>query len=402
MVVLRDTFDTAKEVTKLVKDSPKAEATLNQLKEENESIECGVHTFCPTRWTVRGSTLQSIEKNRNELIQLFERIESDSKDSSRRSKARGMKADMMKFDYFFGSTLAQSILSLTDKLSKCLQNPALSASEAQETAREVLNKLQEDRNNFNQLWEQIRQSMVLQGIGEPVAPRKRKHRQPHGEEGGEEFQPETTEQRYRIHYITAYDHVIQQIIRRFDQPDYKVYGAMEAVLLDGMAKIPIKEHLKKEFKCACKSPCQCQAVSIESLYETEINFDSLQNQFEVFNCVTNPQRFENKQPTEFSHCLKDVQTLSKSQKTMYQDIITLIKLIMLAPASNANSERVFSSLRRIKTYLRSTMNQERLENLMVLTVHKEILDNLEIVQAAETFTKASVRRIRNFGTFLPK
>ena len=38
------------------------------------------------------------------------------------------------------------------------------------------------------------------------------------------------------------------------------------------------------------------------------------------------------------------------------------------PASNATSERSFSALRRVKTYLSSTMTQCRLNNLMVLHV----------------------------------
>ena len=77
---------------------------------------------------------------------------------------------------------------------------------------------------------------------------------------------------------------------------------------------------------------------------------------------------------------------------------------MLAPASNANSERVFSSLRRVKTYLRSTMTQTRLENLMTLAIHKEVLDKTDLIQAANTFVKPdpgvrSVRRLVNFVEF---
>ena len=60
---------------------------------------------------------------------------------------------------------------------------------------------------------------------------------------------------------------------------------------------------------------------------------------------------------------------------------------MLTPASNANSDRVFSSLRRLKTYLRSTMTQTRIENLMALAIHKEILDKTDLIQAVNTFVK---------------
>ena len=48
------------------------------------------------------------------------------------------------------------------------------------------------------------------------------------------------------------------------------------------------------------------------------------------------------------------------------------------PASNATSERSFSALRRIKTYLRTTMSQERLNNLMILYVHRDSLEQVDL------------------------
>jgi len=48
------------------------------------------------------------------------------------------------------------------------------------------------------------------------------------------------------------------------------------------------------------------------------------------------------------------------------------------PATNASSERAFSALRRLKTYLRNTMSQERLNHVMLLHVHKEMTDKLKL------------------------
>ena len=69
------------------------------------------------------------------------------------------------------------------------------------------------------------------------------------------------------------------------------------------------------------------------------------------------------------------------------------------PATNAVSERSFSALRRVKSYLRSTMTQSRLNNLMVLHVHKERTDCLDIVAVANDFVSASEHRSSIFGTF---
>jgi len=57
-------------------------------------------------------------------------------------------------------------------------------------------------------------------------------------------------------------------------------------------------------------------------------------------------------------------------------------------------------MRRIKSYLQlllSTMSQERLNNLMILHVHKELTDALDLVHVANEFVRANESRVRSFG-----
>ena len=55
--------------------------------------------------------------------------------------------------------------------------------------------------------------------------------------------------------------------------------------------------------------------------------------------------------------LKDIlvflRSLSVQQHTVLSQVIHLVRLILVSPATNAISERSFSAMRRIKTYLRS-------------------------------------------------
>ena len=48
----------------------------------------------------------------------------------------------------------------------------------------------------------------------------------------------------------------------------------------------------------------------------------------------------------------------------------------MVPATNAVIDRLASVLRRLKTYLRTTMSQERLNHCKVLHVQKEMTDKL--------------------------
>ena len=51
--------------------------------------------------------------------------------------------------------------------------------------------------------------------------------------------------------------------------------------------------------------------------------------------------------------------------------VPLLQFILVIPATNATSERLFTVLRHLKSYLRTTTLQERLNYLMLLHVHKE-------------------------------
>jgi hypothetical protein len=56
------------------------------------------------------------------------------------------------------------------------------------------------------------------------------------------------------------------------------------------------------------------------------------------------------------------------------EVKKLVHLLLVSPASSAEAERSFSALRRLKTWLRSTMIQQRLKSLAVCLMHHEILD----------------------------
>ena len=62
----------------------------------------------------------------------------------------------------------------------------------------------------------------------------------------------------------------------------------------------------------------------------------------------------------------------------YNELEKLVRLLLVAPASSAEAERSFSALRRLKTWLRSTMTQLRLNSLAVRHVHQELLDLVDV------------------------
>ena len=101
----------------------------------------------------------------------------------------------------------------------------------------------------------------------------------------------------------------------------------------------------------------------------------------------------------FHSLLALFRSLPSAEKLLISVVSTIFEHILVMPATNAISERSFSALRRMKTYLRSTMTQRRLNNIMVLHVHKEETDQLSLVNVANDFTQWSDHRKNYFARF---
>ena len=97
--------------------------------------------------------------------------------------------------------------------------------------------------------------------------------------------------------------------------------------------------------------------------------------------------------------IKYLRNLTNAQKMFMSHVIIVTKLVLVAPATNAVSERSCSALRRTKTWLRTTMTKTRLNNCMLLHVHKEKVDNLNIIDIANEFGCANESRLSTFGKF---
>ena len=112
------------------------------------------------------------------------------------------------------------------------------------------------------------------------------------------------------------------------------------------------------------------------------------------------QQMEGKTETWREVC-QMAKEMSSVQREIICGVIRLIKLILPIPATTASSERAASAVHRIKTYLRSTMSQQRLNHCMILHIHKKLADSLSLLGSANEFIYIENRR-KNFDKFSAK
>ncbi|XP_074354118.1 uncharacterized protein LOC141693031 [Apium graveolens] len=70
---------------------------------------------------------------------------------------------------------------------------------------------------------------------------------------------------------------------------------------------------------------------------------------------------------------------------LYEDLCMLCR--------NFPEERSFSKLKLIKSYLRSTVSQERLSGLAMLSIEKDMVEKLDYVNLIDIFTSKNARRV---------
>ena len=130
------------------------------------------------------------------------------------------------------------------------------------------------------------------------------------------------------------------------------------------------------------------------LYHDDFNRDMLEAQLFCFH-----NSYDIKEDMGITDIIQLLKGMSVAEKSLFSQVIKVARTLLVVPATNSISERSFSAMRRIKTYLRSTMLQERLNSVMVMHVHQDFTDTLNLNCIANEFCSKSDHRKDKFPKF---
>ena len=180
------------------------------------------------------------------------------------------------------------------------------------------------------------------------------------------------EEHYRRNiFIPFIDHLIDQLKVRFGDDD----AVQQQVRLQELMPVAMSANSLPRIMEAAKLlelDLNCSLVEVESQVKTWMSLiQSLP---------------EERRPNDIAAAI----LLGK--ENFLPAVTTLLRLFGTIPVSNATAERSFSALKRLKTYLRSTMGEERLTGLALLHVNKSTeVDPDDII---ELYASKKERRIR--------
>lgn len=174
--------------------------------------------------------------------------------------------------------------------------------------------------------------------------------------GGHQPQEIQIKDYYRINiYFAVLDIIVKEIIDRFQENELEI--------LDGLMNVFTNENPdEKLLEIVCKT------YKFDN-HELQVELKIFNRMFKSKQINSNNSLFQNKLDYMKQGEIKDGFPL----------LSEILKLFMTIPTNTASCERSFSCLRRLKTYLRSTMGQERLSDLAILQIERNRVIDSEIV-----------------------
>ena len=178
---------------------------------------------------MRAKSLKSIQSNYSVLQGLWQAVLDDNVHPEVRTRVIGVQTKMESFDFFFGISLAELVLSHGDNLSATLQSSTISATEGQHVASMTKQLLTKEK--FYLFWNLVQKKAGEIDVSEPSLPRPRKVPKRFETDDAVVHFPATVEGYYHDIYFEVLDLAISSITSRFDQAGYHMYQKVKDLLI---------------------------------------------------------------------------------------------------------------------------------------------------------------------------
>ena len=369
---VRDFLAVLRELISFVRQSPKRLAMfeLLQVDEELESNKnyAALRPFCPTRWCVRIKSLKTLENNYNSLLIFLETISNQKNEAG--GKANGYLTSLEQFKFLFLLKTLIKIFDRIEELHSSFQKKSLHYREMKQSIENLLRSLQTQRNDFSNLWNEVMTTARRLKIDEPVLPRRRKIPK-RLDDGSPAHVFTSPEEFYRKIFFEIIDETTNSLNIRFEQTFIELLSQAESFALGDISVEPIAEFYKSDF-----------------------NKDKLTLHRDMFLDICKSRKYELKSIADI------VDIFNEPENACLTDLLTefhtFLRIMLTIPVTSCTSERSFSALRRLKTYLRSTMTQNRLNDLAILHIHKDLSKNIDINSIANDFINVNNIRRNTF------
>ena len=326
-----------------------------------------------TRWACRYSAVEAVCSTYDVILVTLQAIV-DGEDRVKATEATGILFQVRSFKFLIALVLFWRILFCTKSLSDQLQSTSINMAKAADLVNATLDTLQLFRSDLE--WQKHHKYTTdiaaLHHIS-VSSPRPQRQRQlPRRfddimimESTGARETVETSES-YKISlYFPILDAIISELRNRFDNKNLDLMRAIQ-----------------------CCNPSSSQFLEVDCLLPLIESYSCLNKDHVTMECTLAKRTLQNKEMESINDVLQEVYLL----KEAFPTLVKLLQIALTIAVSTAQCERSFSALKRIKTFLRSTMSEQRLTDLALLSIEKELSQTLSLDDVIDRFAAADTNR----------
>lgn len=339
--------------------------------EKNNIKKNKLKTLCETRWVERHDALITFKELFLYIIEALDDYENNGSKSDSSSKAAMYGSAIRKSDFLVSLEVAVFIFSYTLNLSQILQSKQQDLSKALNdviTVRESLESIRKDvDNHFKNIFSEVLKiaSKIDVDIKIPRVCGKQNQRANVNVTNPEDY--------YKITiFIPFIDQIICELRTRFDQ------RLREIIPLEGLIPSHFNKYDNKTILEAAK------------IYENDLSLNAIVTLKAELSIWQNQWKDDGRNST-VNKPQTAIETLPYCT-SIVPNIKLLLQIFTTLPVTTATPERTFSTLKRLKTYLRSTMTENRLNGLALVNINKkEVISETEII---EDFAEKAPRKLQ--------
>lgn len=347
-----------------------------------KNVPNNLHSMSQTRWSARVDSVKPVARHLPGVLQALIEVLSLNLTAECRRDVLGLQKYLKTYNFLLLSSIWTKILQAVDIVNKVIQQRGGTLHVASSNLSSLIDTLHDMRN---EKWEAILQEtlIVAKNIGWPTfleeeSKRIRKRKRSWSDD--DDNAPASTEQDKRQRsleifkretYYVILDSIIGQLTQRFQS----------LKSLNELFSILWRAHLIPD------SEIEIQASNLISKYSTDISddlLDELKNLKTVY--IANFG-------TETLPPLKLLNTIKKFKLShIFPNVMIGLRIFLTIPATVASAERSFSTLKRVKSVLRSTMCQDRLSSLGVLAVEQDLVRKCDVDTVIDRFVRRKARK----------
>ncbi|XP_019151881.1 PREDICTED: zinc finger MYM-type protein 1-like [Ipomoea nil] len=302
-------------------------------------------------------------------------------DSLVRSEAKSLATNELgDFEFLVAIVIWFHILYRINFVSKYLQSKDMLIDVAFEKIEELISFFEKYRESgFNDALNSAKEIAIKMDI-DPVFPKRREIRRKKQFDENSNASLEVSlsaEDSFRVNYFFfIVDQAVVSLKSRFEQ--FQEYEKIFGFLFNS-------DRLSSLDDMSLKSSCSHLENSLKHNGHSDINGDELYVELKLRRELYVNEKLG---PIEI---LKDLELFD-----CYPNAVIAYRILLTIPVTVASAERSFSKLKLLKSYLRSTMSQERLNGLAMISIENDLLDKVDYEELIDEFASKNARRTSVF------